>query len=64
MKSFLLLNVGDPAFHPEALQKGRGETAAQEIRAHPKVPSLQQTKEPLRRYPHSTRVRCLHQRDS
>lgn len=57
LKTFSLLNVGDPAFHPEALQKGRGETAAEEVRAHPKVPSLQQAKEPLRRYPHSAGVR-------
>ncbi len=60
----LLPTVDDPALHPEALQKGCGETAAQEVRAHPKVPSLQQTEEPLRGYPHSTRVRYLHHMDS
>ena len=60
----LLLTVGDPAFHSEALQKGRGETAAQEVRAHPEVPSLQQTEEPLRGHPHSTRVRYLYCMDS
>lgn len=63
MKS-LLSTVDDPAFHPEAFQKGRGETAAQEVWAHPKVPSLQQTEEPLRGYPHSTRVRYLHHMES
>ncbi len=56
----LLFVEDDPAFHPEAFQTGRGETAAQEVRAHPEVPPVQQTKEPLRGHPHSARVRYLH----
>lgn len=46
-KILSLFVVDDPAFHPEAFQKGCGETAAEEVRAHPKVPSFQPTEEPL-----------------
>lgn len=54
-----LSTLDDPALHPEAFQEGRGETAAQEVRAHPQVPPVQQAKEPLRRHPHSAGVRWM-----
>lgn len=47
MKTLLLLTVDDSTFHPEALEKGCGETASQEVRAHPKMPTVEQAEEPL-----------------
>ena len=55
----LLLTLDDSAIHLEALQKGCGETASQEVWTHPEVPAFQQAEESLRGHPHSARVRCL-----
>lgn len=50
------LSVDDPAFHPAALQTRRGETVAEEVRAHPEVSPLCQTEEDVRGHSHPAQV--------
>ena len=56
VRLFLRCSSDDPALHPEALQEGRGEAAAQEVRAHPEVSAVRTAEEHVRGHPHPDRV--------